>query len=151
MCSHYEAPTPDLIRLSFGVEIAQPTQADLWPGNLGSFLRRPEGATGSSPPLEAMAGIFGLLPFWAKDKKLARHTYNARTETVADKPSFRDAWRNSRHCIIPAVAIYEPDWRTGRAVPTRISRADGELMGIAGLWDSCDVPPLSAASGFRVR
>ncbi|MBS4019964.1 MAG: SOS response-associated peptidase family protein, partial [Dechloromonas sp.] len=36
--------------------------------------------------------------------------------------------------IIPAEAFYEPDWRTGRAVPTRISRADGKPMGIAGLW-----------------
>lgn len=137
MCSDYEAPAPSLIKFSFGVELNATTKTDLWPGHQGVFLRRPveEGAL-----MEAMPGVFGLLPFWAKDRKLSRHTYNARTETVADKPSFRDAWRNSRHCIIPAVAIYEPDWRTGRAVPTRISRADGELMGIAGLWDSWTSP-----------
>ena len=45
-----------------------------------------------------------------------------------------DAWRWGRHCIIPAAAFYEPDWRSGKAVPTRIARADGALMGIAGLW-----------------
>lgn len=61
-------------------------------------------------------------------------TYNARTETVAEKPSFRDAWKKAHHCIIPAEAIFEPDWRSGKAVPTRVSRADGEPMGIAGLW-----------------
>jgi putative SOS response-associated peptidase YedK len=64
----------------------------------------------------------------------ARRTYNARSETVAEKPSFRDAWRLARHCIIPAEAFYEPDWRSGKAVATRISRTDGQPMGIAGLW-----------------
>ena len=51
-----------------------------------------------------------------------------------EKPSFRDAWRKGQHCIIPADAIFEPDWRSGKAVPTRIARADGEPLGIAGLW-----------------
>ncbi|EGH18803.1 hypothetical protein Pgy4_38171, partial [Pseudomonas savastanoi pv. glycinea str. race 4] len=50
----------------------------------------------------------------------------------AEKPSFRHAWRHAQHCIIPEVAIYEPDWRSGKAVATRIARADGELLGIAG-------------------
>ena len=140
MCSHYEAPTPVTIRLAFGIEPTAPTQTDIWPGKLGAFLRRPEVVSDDSPSLEAMPGAFGLLPFWAKDRKLSRHTYNARTETVAEKPSFRDAWKRARHCIIPAVAIYEPDWRTGKSVPTRISRADGELMGIAGLWDRWTSP-----------
>jgi putative SOS response-associated peptidase YedK len=80
-------------------------------------------------------GVFGLLPHWAKDEKLSRHTYNARSETVAEKPSFRDSWRKARHCIIPAAAIWEPDWGSGKAVATRIERADGKPMGIAGLWD----------------
>jgi putative SOS response-associated peptidase YedK len=47
---------------------------------------------------------------------------------------------SSRHCVIPAQAIYEPDWRGGKAVATRIERADGEPMGIAGLWDSRKQP-----------
>ena len=58
----------------------------------------------------------------------------ARSETAHEKPSFRDAWRNQQHCINPAEAIFEPDWRSGKSVATRITRADGEPMGIAGLW-----------------
>lgn len=54
---------------------------------------------------------------------------------MAEKPSFRSAWRHGQHCIIPAMAIYEPDWRTGKAIATRITRADGEPMGIAGLCE----------------
>ena len=79
-------------------------------------------------------GSFGLIPHWSKDATIARRTYNARSDTVHEKPSYRDAWKLGRHCIIPAEAIYEPDWRTGKAVPARISRADGKPMGIAGLW-----------------
>jgi putative SOS response-associated peptidase YedK len=43
-------------------------------------------------------------------------------------------WRRAQHCIIPAEAFWEPDWRSGKNVWTRISRADGKPMGIAGLW-----------------
>jgi putative SOS response-associated peptidase YedK len=77
-----------------------------------------------------------LIPPWAKDTKIARHTYNARSETVGEKPSFRDAWRRAQHCVIPIDAFFEPDWRSGKAVPTRITLADGEPMGIAGLWSA---------------
>ncbi len=82
-----------------------------------------------------LQGTFGLIPGWSKDTKIARRTYNARSETVAEKPSFRSAWKSVQHCIIPAAAIYEPDWRSGKAIPTRIERSDGEPMGVAGLWE----------------
>ena len=71
---------------------------------------------------------------------MARRTYNARSETVATKPSYRDAWRVGRRCIIPAEAFFEPDWRSGRAVPTRIARSDGQPMGIAGIWTGWRAP-----------
>ena len=109
----------------------------MWPGYLGSFIRRhPQAEVGDEavPEREALNGLFGLVPHWAEDTKVTRHTYNARSETAAEKPSFRDAWKRAQHCIIPADAIYEPDWRSGKAIATRISRADGEPLGIAGLW-----------------
>lgn len=137
MCSRYEAPSSQRLLEAFQVAPHEPTQAELWPTYVGPFLRAPAevGEDGSAPEFEALSGIFGLLPFWAKDAKLARRTYNARSETAAEKNSFRGAWKSSQHCIIPAVAIYEPDWRSGKAVPTRIARADDGLMSIAGLWD----------------
>lgn len=109
----------------------------MWPGYLGPFIRRHEFADvgdDAVPEREGLLSSFGLIPHWATDTKIARQTYNARSETVAIKPSYRDAWKKANHCIIPADAIYEPDWRSGKAVPTRISRADGEPMAIAGLW-----------------
>jgi len=139
MCSHYQAikERERFFRL-FGTASQEPDgKYDMWPGTTGVMVRRPrERNSGDSAvaPLEAVTGLFGLLPHWAKDAKLARHTFNARAETVHEKPSFRDAWRRAQHCIIPADAIFEPDWRSGKAVATRIARADGEPMGIAGLW-----------------
>ncbi|MGP5465287.1 SOS response-associated peptidase [Pseudomonas helleri] len=137
MCSHYEAPTSAQLAATFSVQVEQGT-LDLWPGYLGPFLRRSTSVgemDDEGSGLEGLYGSFGLIPQWSKDTKICRRTYNARSETVAEKPSYRNAWRRAQHCIIPAAAIYEPDWRSGKAVATRIARADGEVMGIAGLWE----------------
>lgn len=139
MCSHYQAlKERDRYIRHFGVEPPQdPGKFDVWPGYSASFIRRhPHADVGDEavPEREALTGLFGLVPHWAQDTKTTRHTFNARSETVAEKPSFRDAWKRAQHCIIPADAFFEPDWRSGKAVATRISRADGEPMGIAGLW-----------------
>ena len=90
------------------------------------------------------------MPHWAKDTSGTRYTYNARSETVAEKPSYRDAWRKAQHCIIPADAIYEPDWRSGKAIPTRIELADGQPMGIAGLWSSWRAPKGEIVHSFTM-
>lgn len=138
MCAHYESiQNPKRLAEAFQVAMPAGVRADVWPGYPSIFIRRPKEADSGNeavPGREALAGVFGMIPHWAKDATAARRTYNARSETVAEKPSFRDAWRLARHCIIPAEAIYEPDWRSGKAVATRISRSDGQPMGIAGLW-----------------
>lgn len=145
MCSHYQAlKEQDKYRRYFGVEPpGDPYKLDVWPGYLGAFIRRhPHVDVGDEavPQREALTGMFGLIPHWSQDTKIARHTFNARSETVAEKPSFRDAWRKGQHCVIPADAIFEPDWRSGKAVATRISGAEDEPLGIAGLWSSWKSP-----------
>lgn len=145
MCSHYEAvKEPERLKKEFGAEPPPETgKLDMWPGYLGNFIRsHPHADVGDDavPAVETLNGLFGLVPHWSQDTKITRATYNARSETVADKPSFRDAWKRGQRCIIPADAIYEPDWRSGRAVNTRIKRADGMAMGIAGLWASWKSP-----------
>ncbi|MEJ8814622.1 SOS response-associated peptidase family protein [Variovorax ureilyticus] len=79
-------------------------------------------------------GHFGLLPGFAKDAKLGLKTYNARSETVRELASFKGAWAKPRHCIVPCKAIYEPDWRAGKFIPTRFTAANDETLGVAGLW-----------------
>lgn len=139
MCSHYQGvKNRELYRRHFGVEPPDDLgKYEVWPGYPATFIRRPrEADVGDEavPERESLAGQFGLIPHWATDLTIGRRTFNCRSETAPSKPSFRDAWKHGQRCIIPADAIYEPDWRTGKAIPTRISRADGEPMGIAGLW-----------------
>jgi len=144
MCSHYEAVIrPDRFKAAFLADMPETPVLDVWPSYAGLFIRRPKDAQageGGHPSREAVIGSFGLIPHWAKDTTIARRTYNARTETVAVKPSYRDAWRLGRRCLIPAEAFYEPDWRSGKAVPTRIFRSDGLPMAIAGIWTGWRAP-----------
>lgn len=155
MCAHYEAvQDPQQWQQNFGLALpADPGKADVWPGYLSCFIRCPKEST-LSPQAglarEALLGSFGLVPHWAKDTAIARHTYNARSETVATKPSYRDAWRLGRRCIIPVQALYEPDWRSGKAVPTRICRADGLPMGVAGIWTGWKSPSGAILRSFSM-
>lgn len=78
---------------------------------------------------------FGLIPSWAKDDKIARHTYNARSETAAEKPSYRTAWRQRQYGLVLVDNFYEPSYESGRAVRWKIELASGDPFGIACLWD----------------
>ena len=90
--------------------------------------------------LELAHGQFGLVPRWVKsasDAKLrSTKLVNARSETVTTSNNFRDAWLAGQRCIVPMMAFIEDDWRSGKAVPTRIARVDGKPMGAAGVWES---------------
>jgi putative SOS response-associated peptidase YedK len=155
MCSHYQAlKEQERLRRVFLVEPpVDMGKADMWPGYTGTFVRaHPQAQVGDEavPKREALPGLFGLVPHWSPDTKITQYTYNARSETVASKPSFRDAWNKAQHCIIPAEAIFEPDWRSGRPVPTRIARADGEPLGIAGLWSAWKSPQGEVVHSFTM-
>ncbi|MHB8638108.1 MAG: SOS response-associated peptidase [Fimbriimonadaceae bacterium] len=78
----------------------------------------------------AMEARWGLVPFWARDANIAKQTYNARAETVAEKPSFREAFRR-RRCYVPASAFYER-WEKHW---WRISLKTEEPFAMAGLYE----------------
>jgi putative SOS response-associated peptidase YedK len=95
---------------------------------------------------------WGLVPAWAKDKKIAASMINARAETIATKPAFARLFA-SRRCIVPATGFYE--WRTTAAPgssskPTKqpyfIHRADHEPLAMAGIWSSWHDPAVEAAA-----
>jgi putative SOS response-associated peptidase YedK len=77
---------------------------------------------------------WGLLPSWAKDETIANRLINARAETLAEKPSFRTAYRK-RRCIVPADGFYEWAKRPDGKQPFYIHAADGTLLAFAGLWE----------------
>ena len=83
---------------------------------------------------EAKLLKWGLIPSWAKDPSIGAKLINARSETVAEKPSFREAFKK-RRCLVPADGFYE--WqRTGdRKQPYFFRMRDDRLFGFAGLWE----------------
>lgn len=82
---------------------------------------------------------WGLIPFWAKDAKIAFRTINARSETVHKMPSFRTAFRQ-RRCLVPASGFFE--WKREGKIkqPFHIRRRDGQAMAFAGLWEYWEDP-----------
>lgn len=78
---------------------------------------------------------WGLVPFWAKDPSIGNRMINARAETVAEKPSFRAAYRH-RRCLLLADGFYEWKKEGAGKVPYFISLASGEPFAFAGLWES---------------
>ncbi|HZJ09829.1 MAG TPA: SOS response-associated peptidase [Trueperaceae bacterium] len=90
--------------------------------------QRPDG----SRELSAMR--WGLVPHWVKDPLTFKaNLFNARSESAAEKPSFRDAMRSAR-CIVPASGFYEWQQRGRSKQPYHVVRNDGAPMAIAGLW-----------------
>ena len=84
---------------------------------------------------EASTAAFGLIPAWSKDRTIGRRTYNARSETVAVKPSYRTAWKQLQFCLVPMAQFYEPCWETGKAVRWRFHRQDHQPFAVAAIWD----------------
>ncbi len=151
MSTQYEClKSADLYAEAFGV--APPASLpgkQVWPRQQGLFIRKavaaesalaPDAPTEASPlVLELAQGQFGLVPTWVKsasDAKL-RSTKLAvtRYETMSTATPTRETWLKGQRCIIPMQAFFEDDWRSGKAVPTRIARVDGKPMGVAGLWE----------------
>jgi putative SOS response-associated peptidase YedK len=82
---------------------------------------------------------WGLVPSWAKDEKIGYKMINARGETLAEKPSFRNAFKKKR-CLIVADSFYEWKKTQERKIPTCIKLKSDEPFGMAGLWESWKSP-----------
>ncbi|MBK8025597.1 MAG: SOS response-associated peptidase [Chloroflexi bacterium] len=77
---------------------------------------------------------WGLIPSWSKDAKIASSLINARADSVAEKPSFRTAFKR-RRCLIPATGFYEWTQRDDGKAPMYIRVADTPVFAFAGLWE----------------
>ena len=72
--------------------------------------------------------------------RFGRKTYNARVETVAEKPSYKHAWVKRHYALALADTFYEPCYESGKAVRTAIQQANQEPMAIASIWDTWTEP-----------
>lgn len=82
---------------------------------------------------------WGLIPSWAKDEKIGYKMINARSETIAEKVSFKNAYKNKR-CLILADSFYEWKKTPERKIPMRIKLKSNAPFGMAGLWESWKSP-----------
>jgi putative SOS response-associated peptidase YedK len=94
---------------------------------------------------------WGLVPRWASDPAVGDRLINARGETVAEKPSFRDAWRK-RRCLVPVAAFYE--WRKlgSRREPWAFGpgKEGGEVLWLGGIHESWTQPDGGELSTFAI-
>lgn len=133
MCGRYSLTTaPEALRQLFAFENL-PNLApryNIAPTQLAPVVRRRD----DHPGRELVLLRWGLIPSWSKDATGAAKMINARSETAAAKPAFRDAFRR-RRCLVPADGFYE--WRTeeGRKQPFRIGFKGGGAFAFAGLWE----------------
>lgn len=93
--------------------------------------------------------VWGLVPHWAKDPSLVRRSINARSESLAERPSFRGPLERSR-CLVPANGFFE--WRKAGKVsePYYIHRKDDRLCAIAGLYDTWGAPGRTRLRSFVI-
>ena len=84
---------------------------------------------------------WGLVPFWAKDRKIGSRAINARIETAAEKPMFKDSFAK-RRCLIPVDGFYEWERKQKGKLPHYIHATDGAPLSVAGLWASWRDPEI---------
>jgi len=131
MCGRFAfySPHEAVVRL-FGVTDAPGIEPrwNIAPTQFIAAVREPGG------PREVAMLYWGLVPSWAKEKSIGARMINARSETLGEKPSFRNAFRR-RRCLILADGYYE--WQRSGTMkqPYYIGFADGQPFGMAGLWE----------------
>ncbi|MCJ7555971.1 MAG: SOS response-associated peptidase [Gammaproteobacteria bacterium] len=133
MCGRYAfySPSVAVIRL-FDAAFTLPIEAryNIAPTQFVPVIRE------SNPAGRQLAMLYwGLVPAWAKDKAIGNRMINARSETLAEKPSFRRAF-SQRRCLVLASGFYEWRKEDGAKRPWFISRKDTEPFAMAGLWES---------------
>jgi putative SOS response-associated peptidase YedK len=137
MCVQYLATAnTDWVKTHFDLDLPPSSAHDVFPTYPGMIVLKSHNTqrTAIGP------ARFGLIPAWAKDEDFGRKTYNARSETVSEKPSYKHAWSKRHFALALADAFYEPCYESGKAVRTKISQANQEPMAIASIWDTWTDP-----------
>jgi putative SOS response-associated peptidase YedK len=137
MCVQYLTTiNTDWVKTHFDLDLPVSTAHDVFPTYPGAIILKSHitQRTAIGP------ARFGLIPSWAKDDGFGRKTYNARSETVSEKPSYKHAWTQRHYALALADAFYEPCYESGKAVRTKIQQVNSEPMAIASIWDTWTEP-----------
>ncbi|MGY8527587.1 SOS response-associated peptidase [Paracidovorax citrulli] len=129
MCANYRPTQRQLLRDVFGVEppAGEDWKPETWPNYAAPIVR-----AGKDGEREALLANFGM------DPKGRFDTFNARSETVGERRTFSKAWRECQFCLVPAVAIYEPNYEADpkKSIRYRIWMREEPAFAVAGLWRS---------------
>jgi putative SOS response-associated peptidase YedK len=157
MCGRFSLHTDEArIREAFHLQGAAPPgltpRFNIAPGQDVPVIRDTEAGP------EMRMARWGLVPHWSKEPKTRYSTINARIETVAEKPTYRHAFRH-RRCLIPADGFYEWKVVNGHRIPHHIHMHDDDVFAFAGLWerwegggetlDSCSIIVMPANEVMR--
>lgn len=132
MCGRFTQKTP---RKSLAREFQVAEVPEMEPRYNIAPAQKIIGISQKSGEREARAFKWGLVPSWAKDTSMGARLINARSETVGEKPAFREAFKR-RRCIIPADGFYEWQRSAGRKQPYYFSMPEGRPFRFAGLRES---------------
>lgn len=124
------------VKSHFGLDLPMTSAHDVFPTYPGPIILKSH----NTDRVAIGLARFGLLPSWAKEETFGRKTYNARVETVAEKPSYKHAWVKRHYALALADTFYEPCYESGKAVRTAIQQANQEPMAIASIWDTWTEP-----------
>jgi putative SOS response-associated peptidase YedK len=137
MCVQYLATVNvDWVKTHFDLDLPISPAQDVFPTYPGPIILTSHNTGRTAIGLAR----FGLLPSWAKEETFGRKTYNARVETVAEKPSSKSAWVKRHYALTLADVFYEPCYESGKAVRTAIKQENNEPMAIASIWDTWTEP-----------
>jgi putative SOS response-associated peptidase YedK len=137
MCVQYLTTVNiEWVKTHFDLDLPESSAHDVFPTYPGPIVLKSHNTQRSAIGMAR----FGLLPSWAKDEGFGRKTYNARVETVSEKPSYKNAWVKRHYALALADAFYEPCYESGKAIRTAIKQTNGEPMAIASIWDTWTEP-----------
>lgn len=138
MCNLYHMAPREHVERYFRLQLPEGyREAAVGPYNAGLVLR---GATGGVQALMAQWGMIAPGSKTRRPQSRAILTNNARAESIAQRPTYRDAWRRGQRCLIPCAWYQEPNWETGRNIWWRMRRADGEPWALGGIWSEWTDP-----------
>lgn len=150
MCGRYTITTIDDVVAELELEVDPAVTAAFEPRyNVAPTQEAPVVVQRGAGPARLELMRWGLIPHWAKDPSIGAKMINARRETLADKPAFRDAY-SRRRCLVPSDGFFE--WkREGRVRrPFYYHRVDGKPILYAGLWERWRDPGHTWITSFSI-
>lgn len=130
MCVNYRPPSCENLHEQFGVEPVQFVfPQEVWADYLAPIVKLDE----HGRP-QCVLASYGMIPKSHLPQGVRYSTMNARAETIAQKPSYRQAWKRQQLALIPTQVFFEPCYESGKAERWQIGMADDSPFAVAGLW-----------------